>query len=525
MINLLGEKTQQIQESNNLNENTSNFLDWRQRPKEIDEKITKAFNSLQSHVDSNWNLYNGDPEYNILSIPDHMLIKKLIQQAPLEQREFYVVDVGAGKFQWGKSLAEFINQQEDIPNDITLHIFGLRGEGGVENQQTIGKCKLYELTAFKVENVFAEFEKRGLFLENKLDLMISRWCFRHLVDPLGTFLQFFNWLRPGTGLILMDGFCVLNKNDTWNTKSYDPNLYLLSLLLKIKAPFLLQQWNADRSLNRFLLTKPDVNPCQLKMSYAGVEEEVLNAYIHSECVTKFEMGDNTFDFIAFENNLDCSRVVYGDRLLYNWLRKNELIPMNFKWEAKEADYEHIKEKLKIHQAVMNGDNKAIDLSLENGLDIDEADLEGNTALQLSIKNNQFSSFKFLLEKGANINLANYEDELPLEEACLLDNQEYFDLLLNKGSKINLKPSLFRKNSQEYLNKQIKINKILSRIDDEKIQTIPVNIVNYLDESQIKRLKNVKLIEKLNNANIQLISPDVVKNLNEEQFNRLTNINS
>jgi hypothetical protein len=46
-------------------------------------------------------------------------------------------------------------------------------------------------------------------LENNVDLIVSRFSLRHMIDPIGTMLQAYDLLKPNTGLILTDDFSFL----------------------------------------------------------------------------------------------------------------------------------------------------------------------------------------------------------------------------------------------------------------------------------------------------------------------------
>src|SRR5207245_1648669 len=70
-----------------------------------------------------------------------------------------------------------------------------------------GSCKIYKLGAFKVEDLETELRKHG-FPPNCIDFAISRLCMLHLVEPVGTFVQITNELRPKTGLFLSDAFTI-----------------------------------------------------------------------------------------------------------------------------------------------------------------------------------------------------------------------------------------------------------------------------------------------------------------------------
>lgn len=433
------QKNQDTQSSSS--QSSSSFLDWRKRPQEIQDKIEEIFQALTKRIcDERW-ASRGDNRYSLAQISEDRLIQKVIHQAPKNQKDFYILDIGAGNFQWGRSMADFINKQKDLPHDITIHVIGVRGEGGSEEKESIGKCKIYELTAFKVENLFEEFQKRGFFLEKKVDFVISRLCFVHLVESLGTFLQTYELLRPGSGLLLMDGFYVFDKDDTWEKyvsgkSKIEPLVNLITLLLRTRVPFLLYPYAIHGALASFLLRKPNATPCLLKMSYTGIESPCEFSSIGSKCVTKFDMGDERYTIQHFMKSNDHFHTLYGDRALYLWLRKNELIPMQIQWGASKSDYVLIKDKLKIHKAVSQGNLSAIETSLNEGADIDEPDFDGNTPLQLAIKMDQYSSFNLLLERNANVNLPNYLQVCPLEEAEELEknNEQYVQPLLQKGAK-------------------------------------------------------------------------------------------
>src|SRR3990167_8095058 len=120
---------------------------------------------------------------------------------------FYVLDVGAGDFSWGKALVRYINK-ENLSPKIKVHIVSVTGEKykGVDIQE-IGSCKQYNIGAFNIENIediFSKSKEIGL-KDVKFDWIVSRYTFIHLVDPAGTFSQCYDLLKPG-GFISMDAF-------------------------------------------------------------------------------------------------------------------------------------------------------------------------------------------------------------------------------------------------------------------------------------------------------------------------------
>src|SRR5579885_2038769 len=100
-----------------LNAASCPYLNWRQRPHEIRAEIDATIGKLKKDTSSNWG-NNGDNEYRMMYIKEVQLIKQIIKDAPVSQKDFYFMDIGAGNFQWGKHLMEFLNQQEDLPKDV-----------------------------------------------------------------------------------------------------------------------------------------------------------------------------------------------------------------------------------------------------------------------------------------------------------------------------------------------------------------------------------------------------------------------
>lgn len=384
----------------------SKYLCWKDRPKFIQNQSDRAFESVNSDTVSNWR-YNGATQYNMLGIEEQKLIKKIIQNAAKEQKDFYLLDIGSGNFQWGKAVVRYINEQKDLPEDIKVHVIGVRGEGGDSTKEEIGKCKLYELTSFKIENLYQEFEKNGLFLEKKLDFAISRWCFRHLVDPLGTFVQVHDLLRPGSGTFIADGFFSIDRTDEKERWGDQAPWEMLDLLVKTKAPFLLDDYDQSCSIVEFILQRPNENPCQLDMKYIDLAGVGFHSQ-ESKFVTIFDKGKEKYGEDYFHYNSDRTRTLYGDKKIYDWLRKDDLIGYEIKFGMASKECDSFQERFKLHQAVIEGDLGSLEQLIKDGFDIDEGDLEGYTPLHLAIKHKQFECFAFLLKQGANQHIPSSE---------------------------------------------------------------------------------------------------------------------
>lgn len=276
---------------------TPKYLDWKERPEGMERSISNAFEGLAKQTRSSWGLYNGGREYGMCGVDEHKLIKKMIQEAPPTQKEFYVLEIGAGNFEWENGIASYINQQTDLPSDIKVHVIGVRGETNLAAPiREVGKCRVYNFGAFKCEELQGELEKLGLFLENKIDFIVSRWALRHFVDPVGAFSQAFHLLKA-KGFMALDGFFFLHQNEGFERylNSALPQRRFVQLLIDTRAPFLVNFFNGARSLDRFILQKPVEGPCPLPMSYMSISYVDEHSQIGSHCVTAFDRTAQEYD--------------------------------------------------------------------------------------------------------------------------------------------------------------------------------------------------------------------------------------
>jgi hypothetical protein len=263
------------------------YLTWRQRPVELKQAVDDAFDKLKAYKMSFWGCYNGDRKYKLCGIDEHVLMKRVIKSAPERKRQFYVLDIGAGDFQWSFAMADFVNHDREIPGDITVNIIGVRAEGYSRRRiEELGKCKIYSLGAFKVEELVDQFKREGLDLENRVDLIVSRWCFRHLADPVGTFVQAYDLLCPKTGYFLFDGFSFLFADEMGGDKKRY-NDHMVALLHYMHVDFVQRIFNdCCSSLNHFMVRRVNDSPCHLHISYVGVSR-INDEHISSGCITRF----------------------------------------------------------------------------------------------------------------------------------------------------------------------------------------------------------------------------------------------
>ena len=303
---------------------SATYLSWKDRTSEINNAISCAFQAVAHDTTSAWG-FNGDDTYDICGIKEHELMRKIITEAPSGTKDFYALDIGAGNYQWGRALAQYLNAKEDIPKDATIHIIGIRGEQNLAKTVTdLGQCRLYEFGNFQIEALIDAFEERGLQLANKVDVVVSSWCFRHLVDPVGTFTQAYDLLRPKTGHLLFDGFFFLHENETMLDKSLNFNARMVRLCLETRAPFLTCSHNCARSLDHFIVSKTDDRQCRLHKRYLGTEKLGWKQrwQIESRTVTRFKSLE--------ESGVEAASLLWegeyrGDKGMYEWLRQGGLL--------------------------------------------------------------------------------------------------------------------------------------------------------------------------------------------------------
>lgn len=268
-------------------------LHWNQRPEFIKLRIDQAYEQISSNPGSQWGVYNGSGAYNMAGIPDELLIEKILLDGISKgQKKFTFMDIGAGNFQWGKNITQFINTHPLFSKEqIEVSIFNLRGEKEVEQPVVKeGVCTNYNYGSFKVENLEEEFKKRGHNLTGQVDFMVSSWCFRHLVDPTGTLLQAYEQLKPETGIILLDGFFrEISGKEPKNNLGI--NLEFASLLLQFRSPFFQIDDTSLRRAGCFFMQKSNNTP-MIPYQYKDLRTGVVRAQIGSECITVFEEVKN-----------------------------------------------------------------------------------------------------------------------------------------------------------------------------------------------------------------------------------------
>jgi len=291
------------------------YLDTAQRPLWLQNKIEALFESIRNQAQGKWG-YNGTCLYNLCGINEHRLVQQLILKGYPSQKEFTFLDVGAGRFEWGMSLVEQLNQDPEIPSDATYHVIGVSGELG-STITRCGKCYLHNLGGFKIEEIGREFESRGFRFTNQIDFAISRLTLFHLKDGPGTFVDICNLLRPGTGIFIMDGF-YFNTAEIGDNANFRQNL--IQLLIDGKVKFL-RLPNRSHAFDAFCIQR-DLSPVRLPIRY--VDENRNNyCFAYSEGA---DLGDKC-KLVSRDKDAHC---LSGDKLLYDCLKQEGIVEAEWK---------------------------------------------------------------------------------------------------------------------------------------------------------------------------------------------------
>jgi len=300
----------------------------RHRPTRVQRKVDTTFNGLKRIEGSSWGM-NGSHTYDLCGIKECELLQSIIRSAPISQKDFYVMDVGAGNFALSQALEDYVNKHiRPIRPDITVHIIGVRGEKNSGPVITrIGNCVRYDVGAFKVENMEEEFRRLNLPGYGQIDLAFSAWTLRHLVDPVGTFQQVCNSLRTGTerpGFFLFDGFFFEQGDDP---KVEMGNRNMIQLLIDTKCHFLMKNTfrQNSRGLNEFVLCK--TTEVTLPLRYRNVKQDKDLSQVHSKCITQFTRTAPRDEILAVREIFysEVAENLCGDKKLFDWLKTNRIL--------------------------------------------------------------------------------------------------------------------------------------------------------------------------------------------------------
>ncbi len=427
-----------------VSNSTSTYLHWNDRPLELSKAADRFHESQAEATEPHIMGMTGEEYLGLCNLHEFRILKKMILAAYPAQKTFNTLHIGAIDFRWSRAFVNFIKEQTDLPKDINICIFGIRAEKYLGARTfEVDRCKVFNLGTFKIENLFAKFKEEKFDLENKVDLIVSQWCFRRLADPTGTLEQTFNLLRPRTGILLIDEFFFLRNEETLKN---DSNRRMAQLFLDMKVPFLIRYFGLSYSNHHFIVRRPDENPCQIPMSYLGTSDPAGYGGILSGTVTRFKREPQPGDGESprMQHSLNSDHFV-GDKPLFDWLKSDQ--EMFFSegdfWRPLLSKDEHLARPA-LQRAVAESDESRVVELLDRGANINETGhygYWGNTALHVAIlkvgggHEKWFNIFQLLLKRGANVNLCNGQGYTALHEA-LYSEDRVFQALIDAGANIN-----------------------------------------------------------------------------------------
>ena len=86
-------------------------------------------------------------------------------------------------------------------------------------------------------------------------------------------------------------------------------------------------------------------------------------------------------------------------------------------------------------AAMINDLPALDIMLDQGVDIDFQDQTGSTALMEATFGGHIDAVRLLIDRGADVNLTNCDGWTPLMEACSKGYAEIARILISSGANV------------------------------------------------------------------------------------------
>ncbi len=294
------------------------------RPQKVQEAADEAFESNRK-TKSKW-LYNGEwGWYGLLNIHEEKLIKHLVS---LDKKDIYIMDIGCAKGEWAREIVNLLQTQYK-KNNTKFHIFSITGSKECkEVTWTEGNITLHQLHQFKIENIDEELAKRGFDLKEKLDLIVSRWTLRHLVDPFGTLTKIYDLLNPSKGKLIANGF-LFKYEDSEKVQGF-PYKHQ-NVVTQSNASAIFYDYDAGHDTGHFLLERNDKKPLDIPLEYTGnIASISYNYQCQSQKVTEFRRkipNNNQKPERDYVNPKERWYCLHGDekcQQLYSFLKENDL---------------------------------------------------------------------------------------------------------------------------------------------------------------------------------------------------------
>jgi hypothetical protein len=85
-----------------------------------------------------------------------------------------------------------------------------------------------------------------------------------------------------------------------------------------------------------------------------------------------------------------------------------------------------------------GKSRKLKRAIENGIDVNESHIDGQTALMLAARNGKVENVRLLIEAGANVRAIDHDGNTALILASALGHTKILPMLIDAGSDINAK---------------------------------------------------------------------------------------
>lgn len=113
----------------------------------------------------------------------------------------------------------------------------------------------------------------------------------------------------------------------------------------------------------------------------------------------------------------------------------ELVTTMIEADASLVHARNDMEKTPLHYAVTNRKDEIITLLIEQGAEVDAADLTGMTPLHVAATLDRYDQAVLLLDNGAEIEARDSFEDTPLHSAAMHGNLKVLNLLAKRGAKL------------------------------------------------------------------------------------------
>ena len=104
--------------------------------------------------------------------------------------------------------------------------------------------------------------------------------------------------------------------------------------------------------------------------------------------------------------------------------------------------------MSIHEAAKTGNIEAVKKAIEVGLDINDVDKAGDTALEIATTEGLIDIVVLLIDKGADVNAKNPSGFTALHSAGFFRHKEIVEIFIQKGADVNAIATAWKGMSRE-----------------------------------------------------------------------------